>query len=396
MRIRNSLFHPLLSLSLLGFTAPTWAAEPARFTLPRASFTAAGPVAVALDQFDANAWLDAVTANRGAVSRSFLLGNGTGFFPFRLDLALATNCAPNSIATGDFDGNGFTDVATVCDDRLSMLFLGDEALQAATSKDSLAGERDLHGIATGRFDPDAALDLVLLSDARRGAILVRYAPGGVIQATLFTLATAPTDVAAEELTNDSHMDFVTVEANGTVTLFPGKGDGTFYARKHFTAPEGANRVALADATGDGFKDILVAGPDFVAVLPGNNNGEFAAAITSPTLYNATAFVASDFNGDGLTDVAVASDSAPGIQLLLNQGDGTFAQSQFGFSFTPISALAVGDFNDDGKPDLLAAEQALNLVTVRLNTTGASVNEEPSSDEPRYDMNTSGTNLSAVR
>ncbi|MCY1046900.1 VCBS repeat-containing protein [Corallococcus sp. bb12-1] len=307
-------------LGLLGLAAPASAdVLPATFKPPQESSTGKGPVAVTVTYI--NDWgpaRDVISVNKGNCSRSLLWGNFSGYFWRRQDLPMGADCAPNAIAHVDLDGNGFSDTAVVCDDKLRVFFSFEEPIPPAASTNPLVGETDLHGIATADFE-NGTQELVTLSSVRKAAILVRYLPDGVIQATLYPFARAPVDVAAAEITRDGHADFVTVEDTGTVTLMAGKGNGAFHARKKFNVPSGASRVALADATGDGKADILVAGRGFVSVLPGNGNGEFGKAITSITNVDATSFAVRDVNMDARVDVVVASNKTPshGSRLCLS-------------------------------------------------------------------------------
>ncbi len=89
-----------------------------------------------------------------------------------------------------------------------------------------------------------------------------------------------------------------------------------------------------------------------------------------------ALVARDFNGDSLPDLAVANHNDNTITILLNGGDGTFAEAggspiSLGASETAPAAIASADFNADGLADLVIANQTSNNVTLLLgNGDGA--------------------------
>jgi hypothetical protein len=61
--------------------------------------------------------------------------------------------------------------------------------------------------------------------------------------------------------------------------------------------------------------------------------------------------AADFNGDGNLDLAVATGQNSPAQILLGNGDGTFAVSSLAVDALTGRVIA-GDFNHDGTPDLL--------------------------------------------
>lgn len=88
---------------------------------------------------------------------------------------------------------------------------------------------------------------------------------------------------------------------------------------------------------------------------------------------ACATVTGDFNGDGRPDLAIGSgckaldnqNSATALQILLNNGDGTFSAGPTvpaAMTNTNVTALAVGDFNNDGTLDLIAADYKYQLVS----------------------------------
>ena len=53
-------------------------------------------------------------------------------------------------------------------------------------------------------------------------------------------------------------------------------------------------------------------------------------------------------------------------MLLDNGDGTFAAVDYATGVEPRTSVAAGDLNGDGKPDLAVANLGNNTVSVLLN------------------------------
>jgi hypothetical protein len=123
-------------------------------------------------------------------------------------------------------------------------------------------------------------------------------------------------------------------------------------------------VAVGDFNGDGKADIATAAGDGIDVLMGNGNGTFAPAVNYPTGDQSNSIALADFNRDGKLDVLTTNDNSNGTaNVLLGFGDGTFAPAQeFAVGFWSM-AVAVGDFNSDGWPDLAVTDGANLSVLV---------------------------------
>lgn len=80
---------------------------------------------------------------------------------------------------------------------------------------------------------------------------------------------------------------------------------------------------------------------------------FADAQTSyPVGSTPSAVALGDLNGDNQPDIVVANFDSGNIAVLLNNGDGTFAPSQF-FAIGPNPrCVALGDFNSDSHLDVI--------------------------------------------
>jgi hypothetical protein len=74
----------------------------------------------------------------------------------------------------------------------------------------------------------------------------------------------------------------------------------------------------------------------------------------------------DFNGDGNPDLAVCDSGTLTVSVLLNNGDGTFAEKIDYTTGAVPRAFTTADLNGDGNPDLAIANEYDRTVAVMLN------------------------------
>jgi dienelactone hydrolase len=181
---------------------------------------------------------------------------------------------------------------------------------------------------------------------------------------------APTSAVVDDFNGDGKLDLAVANNSGNnISVFLGKGDGTFQAPVNYGT--GANPVSgmiAGDLRGNGKLDLVVPnnGGDTVSVLLGNGDGTFQAAVNYSTGPSPTWVAVGDFNRDGKLDLVVADQNCTynptkcGVgtfSILLGNGDGTF-QAHVDHH-TPqgaegLNSVAVGDFNNDGILDLAVA------------------------------------------
>ncbi|MGW1162119.1 trypsin-like serine protease [Streptomyces sp. NPDC002513] len=135
-----------------------------------------------------------------------------------------------------------------------------------------------------------------------------------------------------DMTGDGRPDLVAVDADGSVYLYPGKGNGQFYSRVKIVdrAWKGVKIFGRGDLSGDGKADLLARSTDGTLWLYRGTQQEhtpWSARIKARTGWNFTSYVSNgDVTGDGIADV-ITRDS--GGTLWLYPGTGKASSSLFG-------------------------------------------------------------------
>ncbi|UPZ29889.1 trypsin-like serine protease [Streptomyces sp. LRE541] len=122
-----------------------------------------------------------------------------------------------------------------------------------------------------------------------------------------------------DMTGDARPDLVAVDADGSVYLYPGRGNGQFYGKVKVVSGSWKNVKVLGhgDLSGDGKADLLVRSTDGTLWLyrgTGKEQTPWSARIKARTGWNFTSYVSSgDVTGDGIADV-MTRDSAGKLWL----------------------------------------------------------------------------------
>ena len=278
--------------------------------------------------FNGDGISDLATASCNASTVTILLGNGSGGFTAAPGGPILVDGCPNWLAIGDFNGDGLQDIATA-----------------------------------NAYNNDVA---VLLGNGSGG---FAEAPGGPI-----AVGNLPLSVSVGDFNGDGIPDLAVANGsdnNVTVLLGNGSGGGTAAPGSPFATGNGPTPIALADFNGDGILDLAVGNytDNNVTVLLGDDSGGFSAVTGSPFMVGNSPYsmVVGDFNGDGKPDLAVANYGDNTVTVLLGNGSGGFtaaAGNPFATGNGPNS-LAAGDFNGDGRPDLAVANSGDDTVTILL-------------------------------
>jgi uncharacterized repeat protein (TIGR01451 family) len=336
---------------------------------PAVSYAAGdGPWSLAVGDFDGDGQPDVAVANSGSASApnlgfssvSILLGSGNGTFWGAVSYPVGYD--PLSVAAGDFNGDGRTDLAVThySSQTLSILLARADGTFPPAVNYPLPDRpfstvpvevRDLNG--------DGKLDLVL--GTGRFLILLGNGDGTFRAPVAYDAGNGTTGIAVGDVNRDGHPDLVAVAAryddvdglvDGLAVLL-GNGDGTLQAPTRYRIAPGTTSVAIGDFDGDGNPDLALSGQG-VAILRGTGNGSFPYAAIAVTAASVRSIRVADLDADGRADLILGRYYT--VEILLGNGNGTFqpAVDYSGPQGNPPGAVAVGDFNHDGIADLAVA------------------------------------------
>ena len=329
--------------------------------------TGAEPDSVAVGDFNGDGIADLAVANSGTNNVSVLLGNGNGTFQSAVNYGAGSE--PNSVAVGDFNGDGKLDlaVANYGANTVSVLLgNGNGTFQTAVS---YGVGTNPYSVAVGDFNGDGIADLAVANYGTNNVSVLLGNGNGTFQTAMNTgVGTNPESVAVGDFNGDGIADLAVANyGTNNVSVLLGKGNGTFQAAVNYGAGTGPESVAVGDFNGDGIADFAVAnnGANNVSVLLGNGDGTFQTAVSYAAGTNPTSVAVGDFNGDGNLALIVANNGSNNVSVLLGNGNGTFQTAvNYGAGTNPRS-VAVGNFNGDGRADVAVANFGSNNVSILL-------------------------------
>jgi hypothetical protein len=346
--------------------------------------TGSGPYSVAIGDLDGDGKPDLAVTNYSDNTVSVLRNTATsgsittGSFASKVDFA--TGSTPYSVAIGDLDGDGKSDLAVANgNDNTVSVLRNLSSIPVITSFSPQSGPTGAAGsttvIITGiGFGSTAGNNIVYF-----GGVRATVTAATTTQLTV----TAPSGGTWQPIsvTVGGYTGYSYRVANPFIPTFVSKRSitaGDFASKVDFATGSGPYSVAIGDLDGDGKPDLAVTNYSSNTVSVFRNTatsgsittGSFSSKVDFATGSMPYNVAIGDLDGDGKPDLAVLNYGSSSVSVLRNtstSGSISFSSKvDFATGTNPIS-VAIGDLNGDGKPDLAVANYGSSSASVLRNT-----------------------------
>jgi Flp pilus assembly protein TadD len=375
-----------------------------------------GPGACFID-YDGDGRIDLFLARNGdgqGMSLYHNLGNGR-FETVTRRAGLDPAVRAVSCTAGDYDNDGFTDLAVIANGSVSLFHnekngtFKNVARPAGLRESKSAPEASIAGAATAQgsplsltfidYDHDGDIDLYEVKSAkgqgpRSNRMGSEQIPAGLGTSVMWrnngnsTFTNVTDDVAmwggqtsvsavGTDYNNDRAVDMVLTGATKGATVFENRREGPFKVTDVLPT-QGAEvglGVAVLDSDHDGWMDLALTHQTSPAVtLWRNNHGKSFEQVKLPETDLASAYgiAAFDYDNDGWVDLVAVGETKEGkgeIKLFRNLGPDGWKDVTADVGLDKIGlkdprAIIIGDYDNDGATDLLITQNQRPAVLLK--------------------------------
>ncbi|MEL6867989.1 MAG: VCBS repeat-containing protein, partial [Bacteroidota bacterium] len=277
---------------------------------------------------------------------------------------------------GDFNGDGLTDLIHFVNSHNAHVWIsnGDGTFQIlpAFNLPNYGMNGNNYNYQTGDFNGDGRTDLIHLAGNRTAVVWLSngngtFTLGPGFPNTNYGVNANNYNFLSGDFNGDGMTDMVHIVNDDYLHVWESKGDGTFtiqnaFPNNGYSLNDNDYNFRVGDYNGDGKTDLLhLASNSRAYTWTSKGDGTFAIQLAIPQgSYNINSnnynYVQGDFNGDGLTDLAHLANKRF-LRLWYATGNGTFniaggfPNSGYGLDSNNYGFLA-GDHTGDGKTDLM--------------------------------------------
>jgi hypothetical protein len=359
---------------------PTWLAMPVKTFVPFFE--------LALGDFNGDGWADLALASAGTAvgaggSVRVLINQHDGNFAMP-GLPLPAVAAV-AVAAADFNGDGKADVAagTFLPDpadlsptfgyKLLVAFGDGNGGLGTPAKYELGGP--ITSVVTGDFNGDGRTDIAAIRRAVAGRsaavqVLLNRGDGTFAAPVSYNGGPDPDTLAAADLNGDGRLDLLVVNtASSKVQVLGGAGDGAFAPAGVFFTGAAPHAIAVGDVNNDGRPDVVVPNAGS-SVAPETRVGVLLNAGFTQVQLSTVNFVASARAGVAVITVTRTGDLSGATNVNYATSNGTAAAGLDYLSASGVLTFQAGEKTKTFTVQLLPAARTRPGRSVRLALTTA--------------------------
>jgi len=319
--------------------------------------------------------LDLVVGNTGDHTVSVLLGIGNGTFTTaqRVGTELGNKLEMKGLAVADFNRDGRLDLAITLDgdldstqpDRLVIVLgLGDGTFREQETRTfefgAASSDQGPASLASGDWNRDGITDLAVVHHATQSiSLLIGQGDGTFREGSVLETDGVAASLVAGDFTGDGRLDLAaSLPDSGRVRLFEGTGAGGFASGTDLELGGKPSALLVRDFDGDGIADLAVADRDAtnVRLLLGRRSGALSVGPMLDVGFIPQGLGAGAFFSAGSTDLAVLGPDGQVAYLASPGKTGASALTVVAYDGHAAS-LAAGDWNGDGRSDIALGDIA---------------------------------------
>ena len=300
-----------------------------------------------------------------------------------------------SAAVGDFNGDGYPDIALLCSNNgpanlYVLLNQGDGTFNGSNPATVVTTAVTANGPAmtVGDFNKDGNLDIVIAgainypNTVSGFQVYLGTGKGGFVPGPQTPIQNLKgSQLYASDLNNDGYPDLVFIAVSGSQTpveAFQNGGAGSpatfgggpIYQRT-FGDGQSASQVLFRKLPGSAYPDLVIIStgqlPEFDVVLNGKTLTTSFGLPSTVTVPGIRSAAVGDFNGDTFPDVATYDGTS--IKVFPSNAIGTYSTplNSFTFPANNLQLALTADPNADGFADLIAVTPLINAASAQIQT-----------------------------
>ncbi|MES2382128.1 MAG: FG-GAP-like repeat-containing protein [Bacteroidota bacterium] len=306
-------------------------------------------------------------------------------------VGISGNTQPLSMATGDLDNDGKTDMVSCGNNNSVSIYrnfysIGNINVSAFPSRTDINLTNTSNFVKVADMDGDGKLDVMVFTNSGLSILKnTTTATGNITFATVIDITTpaALYSGCIADLDNDGKPEIIATTSTNIMYVFKnataqGNIIQSSFTRADITVSSGGYFCTPADFDNDGKMDIaLTFGSSAFNILRNTGAVIGSSLFTTISLSNGTSsyfIAANDFDNDGKTDIAIANYSSSFITVYRNNyTSGNLTAGSFTSQAAPITnsgsyGLVAMDIDGDNKIDLVNSSQSGYLSVLRNVST----------------------------